>query len=122
MWSCIGILRLALSSLTRSYGLIGLDKTCHVLDADGVSTHGFELLCVLCEVCVVENGSRRVGDSRLNVTALLLCSLDCGLEVSRVVECIEYSDDVYTVCYGLLNEVLYNVVRIVAVAEDVLTL
>ena len=50
----------------------------------------------------------------------LFRSPDCRLKVPQIVEAVKDTDDIDTVGDGLLNEILYNVVRIGLVAENVL--
>ena len=57
--------------------------------------------------------------------ALALLDLDgginSGLEVPQVVEAVKDTDDVDTVGNGLLHKVLYHVISVMIVAEDVLS-
>ena len=62
----------------------------------------------------------RVADRALGVAAGLLHGLDRGLEVPQVVEGVEDAEDVHAVLDGELAELLDDVVRVVAVADDVL--
>jgi len=116
-----GNLYAVLDGLDQLICLVGLEKTRHILDADGVCAHLLELLCILREALVGVEGRRGVGDSRLNVSALLDSCLDSGLEVSCIVQRVKDTEDIDTVCNGLLYEVLNNVVRIVTVTENVLS-
>ena len=101
--------------------IVGLKKTCHILDTDRVSAHFFKLFCKFSEAFVRVNGARRVADRRLNVTALFLGRVDRGLEVTGVVESVEDTENINTVCDGFLNEVFYDVIGVMTVAENVLT-
>ena len=98
----------------------GLEKTRHILDTNGVCTHFFKLLCKLSKTFVGVNRACGVANCRLNVAAFLLGRVDRGLEVAGVVERVEDTKDIDTVCDGFLNEIFYYVIGVVAIAEDVL--
>ncbi len=66
------------------------------------------------------DGADGVADGALGVAARLLDGLDRGLEVPEVVECVEDAEDVHAVLDGELAELLDDIVRVVAVADDVL--
>ena len=55
------------------------------------------------------------------MTLLLIGSLDSCLEISDIIEGIEYPDDVDTVSDGLLHEILYQVISVVTVAQHILS-
>ena len=54
------------------------------------------------------------------MAAFFLGSLHSGLQVADIVQCIEDTDDIDTVCDGLLYEVFYYIIRIVTIAQNVL--
>ena len=89
---------------------VGLQKTCHILDAYGVCAHFLKLLCIFSEGLVCMVGACGVADGSLNVPAFFFCSLYSCLEVSRVVERVEYTENIYAVGNRLLNEVFNNIV------------
>ena len=97
------------------------DDTCHVLDTNGLNTHAFHIFCQLnIRFCVV-HGTERVANCTRSVCAGLNSLVNSNLKVSYIVECIENSDDVDSVLNALCDELSYNVVRIVLVAEKILT-
>ena len=55
------------------------------------------------------------------MSAFLLGRLYGGLKVAEVIQAVENTNDINTVRNGLLNEILYYVVCIVVVPEDVLS-
>ena len=109
-----------LQRLDKVVAGIGLEQTGHILDADGIGAHLFEGLGVLNEIFVGMHRAQGVADAGLNMRALLAGRLDGGLEVARVVQRVENTQDVDAVGNGLLHEILDGVVGIMAVAEHVL--
>ena len=101
-------------------GVVGVEKAGHVLQADGVGAHFDELLRLLGVHVGRVDGANCVADSPLRVAGGFLDGLDGGLEVAQVVDGIEDAEDVHSVLDGELAELLDNIVRVVAVADDVL--
>ena len=101
--------------------IVRLEQTCHILDAYGVCAHFLKLLCVFRKAFVRMNGACGIAYRRLNMTALFYCRVDGGFEVSGVVERVENSEYINAVCNGFLNEIFHDIVRIVAISEDILT-
>ena len=116
-----GNLYVALDRLNELECFIGLKKTGHILDTDRVSTHLLKLFSVSCKSFVGVEGRGCIGDRSLNVSALADSSLYCGLEISCIVESIEYTDYINTVCYRFLYKVFNDVVSIVTVTKNILT-
>ena len=119
-WSWTGTFTTSLMHFTIVVGVVGVEEAGHVLDADGVGAHVDELLGLLGEHVGGVDGADRVADGALGVAARLLDGLDGGLEVPEVVEGVEDAEDVHAVLDGELAELLDDVVRVVAVADDVL--
>jgi len=99
---------------------IGGQQTGHILDADGVCAHLLQSLGVGCKVLVVVHGAEGVADAALHMSAFLVGCLDGGLQVARIVQCIENTDHVDAVCNRLLHKVLNGIVCVGAVAQHVL--
>ena len=116
-----GDLYLGLYSLDKVISIIRLEKTCHILNADRVSTHFLESLCVICKILIAEYGTCCIRHCRLNVSAFLLSRINRGLKVSGIVESVENTDFINTVSDGLLNKIFNNIVGIMTVAENILT-
>ena len=110
-----------LERLDEVVRVVRLQKSRHILQADGISAHLLELLCVVGEILGRVDRTGGVADRRLNMTAFLLGRVYSGLKVSRVVESIENSQDIDAVRDRLLDEVLNHVVSVVTVAEDILS-
>ena len=110
-----------LDGLNKLICLVGLKKTRHILNANGICAHFLKLLCISCEAVVGMEGRCGIGDRRLNVTLFLDSRFNCGLKVSCIVKRIKDTNNINAVCNGLLNEVLNYVVSIVTVAENVLS-
>ena len=111
----------SLQILYKACSLIRSQQSRHILDADRIRAGILDLLSVVHVILMGEYLAEGVGNSYLCVTLLLLGCLDGGLEVADIVQCVEDTDNVDTICDGLLNEVLYQVVSIVTVTQHVLT-
>ena len=66
------------------------------------------------------HGALGVADGSLHHTAVLLDELHGGLHVAGVVQGVEDTHHINAVFNGLLAEGLYHVIRVVAVAQNVL--
>ena len=65
-------------------------------------------------------GAGGVADGALDVAAVLLDEADGGLHVAEVVEGVEDAEDVHAVLDGEADELLEDVISVVAVGDDVL--
>ena len=101
--------------------VVGSKKTCHVFNTDRVSAAFFHIFRKINERLGIMNRADGVRECRLNVTAFFDCCFNSGIKVSGVVESVKNSDDIDTVSKRFLNEVLYNVIGIMSVTEDILT-
>ena len=93
----------------------------HILDAERIDAHRN---LALGEFRVRRDRMHRRGriaDRALRVTAVLLDALDGGFEVARIVERVEHAEDVHAVFTGERRETVYDIVRVMLVAENVLT-
>ena len=100
--------------------LIGLQQAGHILDADAVGAHFLERLGIVCKVLVVVHRAQRVADAGLHVRAFLAAGADGRLQVARVIQRVENTQDVDAVRNGLLHKVLDRVVGIRTVTQHVL--
>ena len=98
----------------------GVQQARHVLDGDGVRPHLLHLLGHVGEGVQRVDGRQRVAHAELKVRAFLLHLVRGNLHVAKVVQRVEHADDVDAVAHSLLHELAYGVVRVVAVAEEVL--
>ena len=99
----------------------GLEQTRHILDADRIDAHVDKLSCIVDVIVGRVNGTRRVGHGDLHVSAFLVGGFDRRFKVARVVQRVEDTNDVDAVCKRFLNEILHDVVGIVAIAQNVLS-
>ena len=110
-----------LERLDKALGAHGSEKRRHILDADRVSARVSNALSVLNIVLVGKNGTCGVADGNLSVAALAVSRLDSGLQVLDVVERVKDTDNIDAVRNRALYEILNAVVRVVAVAEHILS-
>ena len=92
----------------------------HVLYADGAHAHRGHFLCKLDVLIQSVYGARGIGDSTGGHRPGLHRLLYGDLEVIRIVERVEYTDDVYAVSDGRAHEAADDIVAVMLIAEDVL--
>ena len=92
----------------------------HIFDADGVCTHLFQRFGIICKILVVVHRAEGIADAGLHMCLFFDGSLNGGLQVAGVVQCIENTHDIDAVCHRLLHKILYHIVCIVAVAQHIL--
>ena len=122
-WQCTLICMLGISALDGRHDVVSrlrLEQGSHVLDGQRVDAE-ISQLAGLAHVAVDRvQGAGRVADGALRVLAHLLDSGDGPLDVAGVVEGVKHPEDIHPVVGGLLDEMVNNVVAIVAVAQQVL--
>ena len=101
-------------------GLLRTHDTGHVLDADGGSAHGLQLLDDLHILLQGVDGGGGVGDGAGGDGAGLDGGFHGHLQVLGVVQRVEDADDVDAVFHGLLDKLLHEVIGIVGVTQHVL--
>ena len=101
--------------------LVRKKKACHILDADGVCAKVLDSLCKINPVVDRVGIAKCVGQGNLRVSLLLVCRLDCCLQVAEIIQAVEDTDDIDPISDGLLNKVLNNIIRVRAVSQDVLS-
>ena len=124
--SCVGMdfdrqVNLCFDGLYQVVGLKGLQQTRHILDTDGVCTEicigfsqiGVNLFCMI--------GSSGIRNSHLNMLTSLFSGICSTLQVARIVASIEDTENSDTVAGSSLNELIYNVIGIMAITQQVLT-
>ncbi len=93
----------------------------HILDAYGLNAHALKLLCEPDIALDVVNGACGVADGARCMSAALNGLVNSRLDVSQVVECVEYADDVDAVFNALSDEKANDIVGIMLVAQKILT-
>jgi hypothetical protein len=122
----MGTLHVLFERLDDCIGIVRGDETGHVLDADTVGAHGFQVFALVDIVIQVIHLAAQarfghgVADAALEVLAVLLDLGHDGLEVAVVVEGVEGAEDVHAVFTGAVHEGVGHVVGVVAVAHQVL--
>ena len=111
----------SLEVLDKALRLVRSEQRRHILDAERIRARALNLLRVVHVVLVSEDLARGVGNRNLRVSLLLFRRLDSGFEVSDIVEGVENSDDIDTVCDRFLNEILNQIVRVVTITEHILS-
>ena len=109
-----------LQSLHQLLRRIGGQKSGHVLDAQGVSSHLLDLFCNLFPVVQGVGVAQGIAQGDLHMGFLLVGRLHRRLQVADVVEAVEDADDVDAVGHGFLHEILHHIVGVVVVSQDIL--
>ena len=78
-------------------------------------------LGVLDIVFVGKDGAGGVADGNLRVTALFVCRPDGGFQVFDIIERVKNADDVDAVGDRALHQILDAVIRVMAVAQHILS-
>src|SRR5690606_20438790 len=99
---------------------IRYEQTGHVLDAYTVSTHFLQYTGILYEQLQIVDRTYSITHRCLCMTAFFLAGFDSGLNVPRVIQSIEYPDDIDTVCYGFLNKVFDHIISVMLVSKKIL--
>ena len=106
-------------------GVIGSEQTAHVLDADAVGAHVAEAARFGQIVFQVVNASAHpttfadgVADGKLEMFSGVLYRRGRSFQVGFVVEGVEHAEDVNAVLGGAFDELIHNVVGVVAVSDE----
>ena len=101
--------------------LIRKQQTSHILDTDGVRTHILDTLCQIYPVFQCICITQCIGHRYLCMTLLLVCSGYCSLKVAHIIHAVEDTDDINTIRNRLLYKILYYVICIRTIAQNVLS-
>ena len=99
---------------------IGDQQAGHVLHTDGVGAHVFHGLGEVREIFHGIGFAEGIGNGSLDVAAVFLGGVHGGLQIAQIVQRVKDADDVDAVVQGFFHEVIHHVIRVVAVAQDVL--
>ena len=105
----------------KTVSVVRQEQVRHILYAEDVGAHRFELPAELDVILVVVHGTGGVRHRGLYRAARLFGRLDGGLEVARVVQRIKNTQDVDTVFHGKLAELAHDVVAVMTISEKVLS-
>ena len=100
---------------------LGTHDTGHILDADGGSAHFLQFLHHFHVLLLGVDGRGGVGQGAGGDGACLYGGFHGDLQVVRIVEGVEDTDDVNAVLHGLLHEELDKVIGVVGVTQNILT-
>ena len=95
-------------------------QTGHILDADGVSTHLFDLACDVLPIFHRISIAEGIDQSDLCMCSGFLGCLDSGLHIAQIVQAVENTDSVNAVLDGLLYEAVDDIICVMRIAENVL--
>ena len=103
-------------------GIVRCQKAGHVLDADRIDAHFFQFTGYAGKRFQRVDGADGIDQGSLHVNGFrIFCRLDGRFHVARVVEGIEYADDVDAVIDSAVDKFVYHVVGIMAVSQYILS-
>ena len=101
-------------------------QSCHILDTDGICSHLFDLFRhigpIFQRICIAQGIRKR--NLRMSSTFLFLHSVGgiyCLLQIPQVVETVKNTNNINTVCNGLLHKCVHHVIRIWSVTQNILS-
>ena len=108
-------------SLNQLGCLIRHQKAGHILNADGIRPHLLDGFCLGSPVIQCVGIAQGIGQGYLSLrTPFLLCGIHAGLQIAQIVHAVENTDDVNPVGNGLLNKILYDIVGIRLIPQNIL--
>ena len=93
----------------------------HILNAQRVAAHGFDLPAERNEHLQIVDRTQCVTDTALCMAACLEAFVYGGLDVAQIVQRIENTDDIHAVLDALADKTAHGIIRIMVIAEQVLT-
>ena len=115
-----GQLDVLLEGRHQIIGLLGAHDAGHVLDADGVAAHGFQLLTQLHKHLQTVDGAGGIAQGTGNMSAGLDGLVYRHFNIPQVVEGIKDTDDVDAALHALADEGTNNIIGIMLIAQQVL--
>ena len=110
-----------LESGDKVEALLRTHNTGHILDAERVTAHLLDLFAKGDKQIKVMDRTERIADTALCMTAGLDALVHRSLDVAQVVERVEDTDDIHAVLDTLAHEAAHSIIRIMMVAEQILT-
>ncbi len=106
--------------------LIRHQQTCHILDTDGICTHLLNFFGSACPIFQRIGITQRIGQCNLSMASAFLLFHSVGgvyglLQVAQIIQTVKNTDNIDTVCNGLLHKGIYNVICVRSVAQNILT-
>ena len=93
----------------------------HILNAQRVAAHGFDLPAERNEHLQIVDRTQCVTDTALCMAACLEAFVHSGLDVAQIVQRIKNTDDIHAVLDALADKTAHGIIRIMVIAEQVLT-
>ena len=96
-------------------------KTCHILDTDRVRSHFLNLFCNISPILKRIRVANRVRQRHLRMSFFLIGCLYRCLQVAQIVHTVKNTDNIDAVGNRLLHKILYHIVSIRTVSENILS-
>ena len=116
-----GNLHRLFEGLYQLRSLIRQQQASHIFNTDGVRPHLLNLLCLLCPVLQSIGISQSVGQGHLSVSILFVCRSHSGLQITQVIQTVKNTDNVNSICHRFLNKILYHIVCIGTISQNILS-
>ena len=110
--------------LQRTYQLISLirnKKSCHILDTERICSHIFHALRHIGPVIQCVRITQCIGQSNLCMSFLLVGCSNCGLKIAKIIQTVKNTNNIDTISNGLLYKVLYNIICIRTISQNILS-
>ena len=101
--------------------IIRQQKICHILNANGVSTHVHHTRCQLHKIFGSVNRTFRIAYGTFRNAIMLLACLDGALDISKIIKRIKNTDNVYAVINGTLYKLIHYIIGIMLVSKQILS-
>ena len=101
-------------------GGIGGEQAGHILDGDGICTHGFEFQGLLNKQLGSMHRAGGVADGALGMLAGFFHRFHGGFQVAQIVQGVEHPEHINTVVGGFLHKSFHHVIGVMPVTQQVL--
>ena len=101
--------------------MIRRQKTCHILNAEGIGSHFLDFSGNILPVVQRISITQGIAQCNLHVAFFLFGCLYCCLQVPDVVKTVENTDNIDSVGDGFLHEIFHHIICIVVITENILS-
>ena len=100
---------------------IGSQKTRHILDTQGICAHIFDSSGNVSPVIQSIGITQSIAECDLGMALFLLRSFYCRLQIPDIIQTVKNTNNINTVCNGLLYEVFHYIICIMIITQDILS-
>ncbi len=99
---------------------VGINQTAHILNADTIRTHCFQLFGQLHKMRRVVHRAVGIGNRHLSMCAVFFGGPHRTFHVAHIVQRVENTNDVNTVFHAFLHKQIHHIIRIMTIAQQIL--